>query len=187
MGRAQRRRASARPRRARAPTTFLRGVAATRRRASTTSATASSRTTGAEVKEFFEELKARLRAGPDLHAPAPTTCTRTTALVCELTWNTFRDHLILEYEIPKYDGDLGRAERLRAARARRSCRRKVDLPDGALRHAALEALVHARTCSSALHAAARHGVQRADRRTPRRSTAGKRSSREPGVHRRRAA
>ena len=27
-------------------------------------------------------------------------------LVCELTWNTFRDHLILEYEIPKYDGNL---------------------------------------------------------------------------------
>jgi hypothetical protein len=27
--------------------------------------------------------------------------------VCELTWNTWRDHLILEYEIPKYDGDLG--------------------------------------------------------------------------------
>ena len=25
----------------------------------------------------------------------------------ELTWNTWRDHLILEYEIPKYDGDLG--------------------------------------------------------------------------------
>src|SRR5215470_14241242 len=29
-------------------------------------------------------------------------------LVAELTWNTFRNHLILEYEIPKYDGDLGR-------------------------------------------------------------------------------
>lgn len=29
-------------------------------------------------------------------------------LVAELTWNTFRDHLILEYEIPKYEGDLGR-------------------------------------------------------------------------------
>jgi len=28
--------------------------------------------------------------------------------VCELTWNTFRDHLILEYEIPKWDGDLSR-------------------------------------------------------------------------------
>jgi LmbE family N-acetylglucosaminyl deacetylase len=28
-------------------------------------------------------------------------------IICELTWNTFRNHLILEYEIPKYDGDLG--------------------------------------------------------------------------------
>ncbi|MEZ5973272.1 MAG: PIG-L deacetylase family protein [Planctomycetota bacterium] len=28
-------------------------------------------------------------------------------LVAELTWNTFRDHLILEYEIAKYEGDLG--------------------------------------------------------------------------------
>ena len=37
-------------------------------------------------------------------------------LVAELTWNTFRDHLILEYEIPKYDGDLGVAQRLRPPR-----------------------------------------------------------------------
>jgi LmbE family N-acetylglucosaminyl deacetylase len=28
-------------------------------------------------------------------------------LISELTWDTFRDHMILEYEIPKYDGDLG--------------------------------------------------------------------------------
>ena len=28
-------------------------------------------------------------------------------LVCELTWNTFRDHIVLEYEIPKCDGDIG--------------------------------------------------------------------------------
>ncbi len=28
--------------------------------------------------------------------------------ISDLTWNTFRDHMILEYEIPKYDGDLGR-------------------------------------------------------------------------------
>ena len=27
--------------------------------------------------------------------------------VCRLTWNTFRDHCILEYEVPKWDGDLG--------------------------------------------------------------------------------
>jgi LmbE family N-acetylglucosaminyl deacetylase len=28
--------------------------------------------------------------------------------LCNLTWNLFRDHLILEYEVPKWDGDLGR-------------------------------------------------------------------------------
>jgi LmbE family N-acetylglucosaminyl deacetylase len=28
-------------------------------------------------------------------------------VIAELTWNTFRDHLILGYEVPKYDGDLG--------------------------------------------------------------------------------
>lgn len=28
-------------------------------------------------------------------------------LLSDLAWNTFRDHLILEYEVPKYDGDLG--------------------------------------------------------------------------------
>ena len=28
-------------------------------------------------------------------------------LISDLTWNTFRNHFILEYEIPKYDGDMG--------------------------------------------------------------------------------
>ncbi len=28
-------------------------------------------------------------------------------MLANLTWNTFRSHLILEYEIPKYEGDLG--------------------------------------------------------------------------------
>jgi LmbE family N-acetylglucosaminyl deacetylase len=28
-------------------------------------------------------------------------------LVSELTWNTWRNQLILEYEVPKYDGDFG--------------------------------------------------------------------------------
>ncbi len=28
-------------------------------------------------------------------------------VISELTWNTFRDHVILEYEIPKYEGGLG--------------------------------------------------------------------------------
>ena len=61
---------------------------------------------GGEVKDVFEELKASpepdiifTHTRHDLHQDH--------RLVCELTWNTWRDHLILEYEIPKYDGDLG--------------------------------------------------------------------------------
>jgi LmbE family N-acetylglucosaminyl deacetylase len=61
---------------------------------------------GAAVKETFEELKGEVSPDlilthyrDDLHQDH--------RLISELTWNTFRDHLILEYEIPKYDGDLG--------------------------------------------------------------------------------
>jgi LmbE family N-acetylglucosaminyl deacetylase len=59
------------------------------------------------VKDAFEELKGRVE--PDL----VLTHTRDDLhqdhrLVCELTWNTFRDHVVLEYEIPKWDGDMGR-------------------------------------------------------------------------------
>jgi len=61
---------------------------------------------GAAVKDHFEELKREYRPDlifthyrHDLHQDH--------RLVSELTWNTWRDHLILEYEIPKYDGDLG--------------------------------------------------------------------------------
>jgi LmbE family N-acetylglucosaminyl deacetylase len=46
-------------------------------------------------------------------------------LLCELTWNTFRDHLILEYEIPKYDGDLG-SPNLFVRLDAETARRKVD-------------------------------------------------------------
>jgi LmbE family N-acetylglucosaminyl deacetylase len=62
---------------------------------------------GGEVKEFFEETK--VRVDPDLiltHWQGDAH--QDHRLVSELTWNTFRDHLILEYEIPKYDGDMGR-------------------------------------------------------------------------------
>jgi len=61
---------------------------------------------GGDVKEAFERLKPTVspqlvftHAGTDLHQDH--------RLVSELTWNTFRNHLILEFEIPKYDGDLG--------------------------------------------------------------------------------
>jgi LmbE family N-acetylglucosaminyl deacetylase len=46
-------------------------------------------------------------------------------LVAELTWNTFRDHPILEYEIPKYDGDLGRPN-LFVELSRSVCESKVE-------------------------------------------------------------
>jgi LmbE family N-acetylglucosaminyl deacetylase len=61
---------------------------------------------GAEVKAVFEELKV---VSPDLiFTHNRNDAHQDHRLLGELTWNTFRDHLILEYEIPKYDGDLGR-------------------------------------------------------------------------------
>jgi LmbE family N-acetylglucosaminyl deacetylase len=61
---------------------------------------------GAEIKECFEALKAMFSPDVifthyrhDLHQDH--------RLISDLTWNTFRDHLILEYEIVKFDGDLG--------------------------------------------------------------------------------
>ena len=62
---------------------------------------------GAEIKEAFEDLKRMVQ--PDLifthyHADRH----QDHRLVSDLTWNTFRNHLVLEYEIPKYDADLGR-------------------------------------------------------------------------------
>jgi LmbE family N-acetylglucosaminyl deacetylase len=60
---------------------------------------------GGEVKDVFEGLKP---VDPDLvFTHARDDLHQDHRLACELTWNTFRDHLILEYEIPKYDGDLG--------------------------------------------------------------------------------
>lgn len=61
---------------------------------------------GTAVKEVFEELKAAV--APDLvFTHGRDDRHQDHRLVSDLTWNTFRDHLILEYEIPKYDGDLG--------------------------------------------------------------------------------
>jgi LmbE family N-acetylglucosaminyl deacetylase len=58
------------------------------------------------VKAFFADLQGRVEPDvilthrlEDRHQDH--------RLVSELTWQTWRDHLILEYEIPKYEGDLG--------------------------------------------------------------------------------
>jgi LmbE family N-acetylglucosaminyl deacetylase len=59
-----------------------------------------------EIKGFFEELKGEI--SPDvIFTHNRKDAHQDHRLIAELTWNTFRDHLILEYEIPKYDGDLG--------------------------------------------------------------------------------
>jgi LmbE family N-acetylglucosaminyl deacetylase len=79
---------------------------------------------GAEIKNFFEELKGEFAPDlilthqrSDLHQDHRVTC--------ELTWNTFRDHLILEYEIPKYDGDIG-VPNLFVPIDESLCRKKID-------------------------------------------------------------
>lgn len=59
-----------------------------------------------KIKTYFEELKAKIQ--PDVvftHTRADLH--QDHRAVCELTWNTFRDHVVLEYEVPKWDGDLG--------------------------------------------------------------------------------
>jgi LmbE family N-acetylglucosaminyl deacetylase len=79
---------------------------------------------GGELKAFFETLKREFSPDVvfthqrnDLHQDHRTTC--------ELTWNTFRDHLILEYEVPKYDGDMG-SPNLFVPLENDVCRQKVD-------------------------------------------------------------
>jgi LmbE family N-acetylglucosaminyl deacetylase len=62
---------------------------------------------GGQIKEYFEKLKQQV--DPDLiFAPCREDLHQDHRTISELTWNTFRNHFILEYEIIKYDGDLGR-------------------------------------------------------------------------------
>jgi LmbE family N-acetylglucosaminyl deacetylase len=62
---------------------------------------------GETVKELFEGLKKEI-APPDLiFTHYRHDLHQDHRKVCELTWNTFRNNLIFEYEIPKWDGDLG--------------------------------------------------------------------------------
>jgi LmbE family N-acetylglucosaminyl deacetylase len=79
---------------------------------------------GAEVKGEFEKLKQRINPDVvfthhrhDLHQDH--------RLLAELTWNTFRNHLVLEYEIPKYDGNPFEPNTY-VTLDEGTCRRKVD-------------------------------------------------------------
>lgn len=60
---------------------------------------------GADIKTVFEGLK---HVSPDLiFTHNRHDAHQDHRVIADLTWNTFRNHLVLEYEIPKYDGDLG--------------------------------------------------------------------------------
>lgn len=62
---------------------------------------------GSELKDWFAGLN--LRVNPDIiFTHCRDDAHQDHREVSKLTWNAFRDHLILEYEIPKWDGDLGR-------------------------------------------------------------------------------
>jgi LmbE family N-acetylglucosaminyl deacetylase len=61
---------------------------------------------GKEVKKYFNSLSDVI--DPDLiFTHYRHDLHQDHRILCELTWNTYRRHQILEYEIPKYDGDLG--------------------------------------------------------------------------------
>lgn len=61
---------------------------------------------GDVIKESFEQIKCE--CSPDIiFTHYRNDLHQDHRLISELTWNTFRNHMILEYEVPKYDGDLG--------------------------------------------------------------------------------
>jgi LmbE family N-acetylglucosaminyl deacetylase len=61
---------------------------------------------GARIKAVFEALKRQV--DPDIVLTHYRDDRHQDhRVLSDLTWNTFRDHLVLEYEIPKFDGDLG--------------------------------------------------------------------------------
>jgi LmbE family N-acetylglucosaminyl deacetylase len=61
---------------------------------------------GADIKAWLKAFKAEI--APDVVLThARNDAHQDHREICQLTWNLFRDHLILEYEIPKWDGDLG--------------------------------------------------------------------------------
>ena len=83
----------------------------------------------AEIKEAFESLAREFR--PDIiFTHARDDRHQDHRVVSDLTWNTFRNQLILEYEIPKWDGDLGRPNSyipVSRAIARRKARALLDV------------------------------------------------------------
>ncbi len=60
---------------------------------------------GAKLKDWFEGLRKRI--DPDvILTHRRHDAHQDHREICKLTWNSFRNHQILEYEIPKWDGDF---------------------------------------------------------------------------------
>ena len=78
---------------------------------------------GGEIKSFFEQLK-QMTAPDIVFTHCRNDRHQDHRLTSELTWNTYRDHLILEYEVLKYDGDL-RAPNLFVHLSAPTCEDKV--------------------------------------------------------------
>ena len=80
--------------------------------------------TGSDIKDYFEELKQAYT--PDLiFTHYRNDLHQDHRVISDLTWNSFRDQLILEYEIPKYDGDLS-SPNLFVQLEQAICTRKID-------------------------------------------------------------
>ena len=78
-----------------------------------------------DIKKAFESLRQTVE--PDVVLTHSTSDKHQDhRVVGELTWNTFRDHLILEYEIPKFDGDLGQPN-LFVPASGDDCKRKMEI------------------------------------------------------------
>ena len=80
---------------------------------------------GGDIKEYFEQIRRDVKPDlvlthyrHDLHQDH--------RVISELTWNSFRDHLVLEYEIPKFDGDIGNPN-CYVTLDEALCRRKVQI------------------------------------------------------------
>ena len=79
---------------------------------------------GEEIKGFFEVLKKKI--SPDIiFTHYRNDLHQDHRLISELTWNSYRDHLILEYEVIKYDGDLG-TPNFFVHLNEETCHRKID-------------------------------------------------------------
>jgi LmbE family N-acetylglucosaminyl deacetylase len=77
------------------------------------------------IKNWFEEIRAKF--DPELvFTHYRDDRHQDHRVLSDLAWNTFRNHLILEYEILKYDGDLGRPQVFMPLSQER-CERKIEL------------------------------------------------------------